>query len=454
MNPREREIEAQPNEEKLVRAQRILYLTKDPELIRRQIDGEQLSAVAPDQLIDNISTDVISPNHSILTWTGKEKGHLGKYALTSLAGGTIAPGDIMEGGFDTLVAGKSFARGSSRIHAPLALQDAGIKLIIAQGERIFAENCVNLRIHLVDFESEQAKRLLEGKSVHEEELFSLLSSQSAEIMRSGNLLRYLKGIEEGRVSVPELSTTQRPMTIAEKIIARNSLNSEGNMGIGTVKPGDEVVATPNIYYGYELQTNATVKVLREEFGEEIEVRDPNKAFFYEDHTALLKDERMATLRREQAGFAKPLGITVYEIDPVRGAPAICHTDMVENHALPGQLVLGNDSHTCTVGALNTLAVGKGALDLAGALAYDKMVLAVPETIRINLTGKLPDGVSMKDFMLQFGAMPQLKQGRVGSGRVFEFGGQALDEIPFDEQIKLTNMSIELLGFTGVIEPNQ
>ncbi|KKQ74834.1 MAG: 3-isopropylmalate dehydratase, partial [Candidatus Woesebacteria bacterium GW2011_GWB1_38_5b] len=232
------------------------------------------------------------------------------------------------------------------------------------------------------------------------------------------------------------------------------LNSEGNMGIGTVKPGDEVVATPNIYYGYELQTNATVKVLREEFGEEIEVRDPNKAFFYEDHTALLKDERMATLRREQAGFAKPLGITVYEIDPVRGAPAICHTDMVENHALPGQLVLGNDSHTCTVGALNTLAVGKGALDLAGALAYDKMVLAVPETIRINLTGKLPDGVSMKDFMLQFGAMPQLKQGRVGSGRVFEFGGQALDEIPFDEQIKLTNMSIELLGFTGVIEPNQ
>ena len=92
--------------------------------------------------------------------------------------------------------------------------------------------------------------------------------------------------------------------------------------------------------------------------------------------------------------------------------------------------------------------------MGGALAYDKMVLAVPETIRINLTGKLPDGVSMKDFMLQFGAMPQLKQGRVGSGRVFEFGGQALDEIPFDEQIKLTNMSIELLGFTGVIEPNQ
>lgn len=243
------------------------------------------------------------------------------------------------------------------------------------------------------------------------------------------------------------------MTIAEKIIARNSLNTDGNTGIGSVKPGDEVVATPNIYYGYELQTNATVKALREEFGEDIEVRNPSKAFFYEDHTALLKDERMATLRREQAGFAKPLGITVYEIDPVRGAPAICHTDMVENHALPGQLVLGNDSHTCTVGSLNTLAVGKGSLDLAGALAYDKMVLTVPETIRINLSGRLPEGVSIKDFMLQFGAMSQLKQDRVGSGRVFEFGGEALDEIPFDEQIKLTNMSIELLGFTGIIEPN-
>lgn len=450
----ERAREQQPDNENLVQANRILYLTKDAELIRRQLEGEQLTDISPDQLIDNISTDVISPNHSILTWTGKEKGHLGKFLLTGLPGEVIKPGEIAEGEFDTVVAGKSFARGSSRIHAPLAFQDAGVKLIIAHGERIFAENCVNLNINLVDPDSSQAQQLLQGNPVPKEGLYRLLTPLAAEIMRNGNLLKYLKGIESGKIEVPKPSTLSRPMTIAEKIIAAKTLHTKGQVGVEAVKPGDEVVVQPNIYYGYELQTNATVKALREEFGEETQIRHPEKAFFYEDHTALMKDERMANLRREQAAFARPLGITVYEADPIKGAPAICHTDIVENHALPGQLVLGNDSHTCTVGSLNTLAVGKGSLDLAGALAYDKMTLTVPESIRINLEGRLPEGVSVKDLMLQFGATPELKMDRIGSGRVFEFGGEALDEIPFDEQIKLTNMSIELLGFTGIIERNK
>ena len=127
--------------------------------------------------------------------------------------------------------------------------------------------------------------------------------------------------------------------------------------------------------------------------------------------------------------------------------------MVANHALPGDLILGNDSHTCTVGVVNSLAIGKGALDLAGAIAYDKMIITVPETIRINLTGELPKGVTMKDFMLQFGASPAIKGDRIGSGRMLEFGGMALDTLPFDEQTKLTNMSVELLGFSGIVEPN-
>ena len=61
---------------------------------------------------------------------------------------------------------------------------------------------------------------------------------------------------------------------------------------------------------------------------------------------------------------------------------------------------------------------------------------------------------MKDFMLQFGASNELKEERIGSGRVFEFGGEVLSEIPFEEQIKLTNMSVELLGFSGIVEPNK
>ncbi len=131
--------------------------------------------------------------------------------------------------------------------------------------------------------------------------------------------------------------------------------------------------------------------------------------------------------------------------------------MIEDFSEPGQLILGNDSHTCTLGVTNTLAVGKGAADLAGALAFDKMVIKVPETIRINLQGRLRNGATMKDFMLHFGALPEMRgndQSRgIASGRVLEFGGNALHDIPIDEQLKLTNMAVELQAFTGIVEPN-
>lgn len=453
MHERRREKNEQsPDSERLVSAGRILYLTKNPSLLIRQFAGDKLSNVPNSELMDNISTDVIIPNHACLTWDGKEKGHLGKFLLTRFAGGVIHPDDI-SGKFDTVVAGQSFARGSSRIHAPIAFQDAGINLIIAQSERIFSENCVNLGIHIVDPASEQAKKLLGGKTVGDEELLSLLPNQSAEIMRRGNLLKYLKDIEEKRISIPTLETLPRPMTIAEKIIAKNALDANGQTGIIAVKPGDEIVAVPDIYYGYELQTNATVRTLKEEFGDTIQIRHPEKVFLYNDHTALMKDGNTAILRKQQAEFARPLGITNYENDPESGSPAICHTDMVENHALPGQLVLGNDSHTCSVGCLNTLAIGKGALDLAGAMAYDKMVTTIPETIRVNLTGKLPSRwITTKDFMLQFLAREELRQG-IASARVLEFGGPALEDIPLEQQYKLTNMAIEGNAFTGIIEPN-
>lgn len=432
---------------------RILYLTQDPALIRRQLEGENIPRVPEDQLLSNISTDAIIPNRACLTWTGKEEGHLGKYLLTGIAGGIIKPGEVAAGNFQAVVAGPSFARGSSRIHAPLAFQDAGINLIIAESERIFAENCVNLRIHLLDPESQQAQSLLEGKAVSDEDVLGLISPQSRDIMRSGSLLSYFKNIEDGSITIPENNPQKRPMTIAEKILAKKALNDGGKIGVTSVKPGDEIVAIPDTCYGYELQSNAMVRALRQQFGDNIQVRHPEKTFLYNDHTALLKDDATATLRHEQTVFAQPLNIQVYEANPTTGAPAICHTDMVANHALPGDLILGNDSHTCTVGVVNTLAIGKGALDLAGAIAYDKMVITVPETIRINMRGTLPKGVTMKDFMLQFGATSAIKNERIGSGRMFEFGGDAFHLIPFDEQTKLTNMSVELLGFSGVIEPN-
>jgi len=440
--------------ENLVSAGRILYLTKNLNLLRKQLEGLQLTSVPSEGLMEDISTDEILPSKVGLAYTGKEEGYLGKHVLTGLRGGIIKPVNIVEGNFQTIVAGSSFGKGSSRIHAPLALQEAGINLVIADAERIFKDNCVNCGIYIIEPDSNSAQKLMKHESVPTNDVLKSLPKISQEIMKKGGLLPYLKAIEEKRLLMPTITTPQRPMTMAEKIIAQKVVNQDGSTGVIAVKPGDECIAEPDLDFGYELQSPPARKVLRDEFGENIKARRPEKIFLHNDHTALLQDESSKTQRTEQAIFAKSLGITVYEIDDVKGAPAICHTKMLEDHTLPGQLILGNDSHTCTLGAVNALAVGKGAIDLAGAIAYDKMVLAVPESIRINFHGKLPQDVTMKDFMLQFGASKELKEERIGKGKIFEFGGEVLSEIPFDEQLKLTNMSVEILGFSGIIEPNK
>lgn len=428
-----------------------LYLTRKQELLKRQFSGEVLAGISKDELIPNISTDVILPNKAVLSYVG-QGNHLDKFALTGLNG--INPGDIASGHFQTLVAGDSFARGSSRIHAPLALQEAGIKIVIANSERIFTENCVNLGIYLVSPDSETGAKLLEGKNVEKDDILKHYSPLFRDVAKSGGLLSYFKKLDEGKITPPEVNTPKRPMTIAEKIISNKALSLQSQAKIDAVKPEDEVVATPDYYYGYELQSPPMIKAITQELNQnpDLKIRR-DKAFLYTDHTALLWDKTSVDIRSSQSEFAKPLGITVYEADPRTGASAICHTDMVEKRVLPGQLILGNDSHTDTLGSLNCLAIGKGTIDLAGALAYDKMILKVPESIRINLTGELPEDVSMKDFMLWLGARPEFKTERVGSGRIFEYGGEALNNIPFEEQMKLTNMAIELQGYTGIIEPN-
>jgi len=452
MNP---ERASAPNAENLIIKGRILYLTKDPSLIIQQLDGKNFSNVPQEELLTDISTDEIIPNKAALSYTGKEEGLLGKNALTGLRGGLIKPGDIAKGNFQIIVAGSSFGKGSSRIHAPLALQEAGINLVIADAERIFKDNCVNCGIYIAKPDSNSVQKLLlQHESISINETLKSLPKISQEIMKKGGLLPYFKAIKEKRLPMPTITTPQRPMTMAEKIIAQKVVNQDGSTGVIAVKPGDECIAKPDLGFGYELQSPPARKVLRDEFGENIKACQPEKIFLHNDHTALLKDKSSRTQRTEQTVFAKPLGITVYEIDNIKGAPAICHTKMLEDHVLPSQLILGNDSHTCTLGALNALAIGKGAIDLAGMIEYDEMIVIVPESIRINFHGKLPQDVTMKDFMLQFGASKELKEERIGSGKIFEFGGEALSDISLDEQLKLTNMSVEILGFSGIIEPNK
>lgn len=452
MNERPNPAEPDPTDEVFRLNGRVLYLTQDPQLIRDQMEGKDLPAMTALKLLNEISTDEIIPNRVCLRYTGHEERLLGDNVLTGLRGNVIKTGEIIKGGFEAIVAGSSFGRGSSRYHAPLSLQEAGIKVLIVEPERIFSENCVNAGIYTLSHQSEIALKLLEKGGIPIEDLIASSSSVSQEIMRSGSLLSYLKSLNEGKKSYPIPNQTERPMTMVEKLIARRTHTSNDLVGVSFVKPGDEVIVQPNKYYGYELQTTVVRKALEKEFGPNIPIKNPDKITLFNDHTALLDIPEAQIQQSEQKVFAEKYGIVNFENDD-NGSPAICHTKMVEDIVLPGEVILGNDSHTCTLGAVNSLAVGKGAADLAGAIAYDKMVLKVPETIRINLTGKLRNGATTKDAVLTIGAREDMKENRIASTRVLEFGGEALSDIPFNEQLKFTNMAIELQAFTGIIEPN-
>ncbi len=122
---------------------RVLYLTQNPELIVRQLEGDDIPQPAPSELAFGVSTDEIAPNKICLQYTGNETDLLGSNLLTGFRGGVIQPNSIFNGGFEVVVAGPSFGRGSSRYHAPLALREAGIRVIVSEPERIFGENAVN-----------------------------------------------------------------------------------------------------------------------------------------------------------------------------------------------------------------------------------------------------------------------------------------------------------------------
>src|SRR5207237_1471106 len=133
----------------------------------------------------------------------------------------------------------------------------------------------------------------------------------------------------------------------------------------------------------------------------------------------------AALGTTQERVARTHGIHLYGEVTRDGAPAgseaICHNKVIEEIALPGQLVIGSDSHTCMAGALGCLAFGVGATDLANAWFTRDVRLKVPETVRFVLEGRLPAGVCAKDVMLHLLAQPFWRSGR-GIGKVLEFTG--------------------------------
>ncbi|HBB89033.1 MAG TPA: 3-isopropylmalate dehydratase [Blastocatellia bacterium] len=452
---------------------RILFLTEDTSLIRQQLEAQgdergeieaQLAArLANDDLplMSNISTDEITPGWVCFYYDET----LGQYVYVGMREGAVKKDEVKQGGFAVVVSGLSKGCGSSRETAPYAEKWAGIQLVIAKSiEKIYGQNSQNIGL-LTSNDFGLVQRIRKGEEIPLSEFTDGLDPIAQAIVEHGGLFNYNKARLAGKVSPPPLETKARPMTIVEKIIARHAFVTAGKIGVEAVKPGDALFAAADVRFSHEYVTPMAESLLKQALGPDARVTEPESVFAFRDHLTFLgrvmsqkhRDmgllEKAEGLATTQEDFTTKQGIRLYGENPEGGSEAICHNAVVEDLALPGQIVIGTDSHTCMAGVLGCFAFGVGSTDMANAWYAKDIRIRVPETVRYVLKGRKRADVAAKDVMLYILASDYMKTSK-GIAKVLEFAGEDLKNWPMDERATLTNMSVEAGGTTGIIEPDE
>ncbi len=446
---------------------RILFLTEDPELLKAQLDGKDLAWDPDRPLIGNISTDELTPGWVCYYYDET----LGRYCLVGLRGGHVKADAIKNGGFSVIVSGISKGCGSSRETAPYSEMIAGAQLVVAKSiEKIYKQNSQNIGL-LTSTDFGLVPRILAGEAIPVEEFTRGLDPISASIVEHGGLFAYNKARLAGKVAPPAITTAARPMTLCEKILAAHVIvdAKAGKTGVPAVKPGDAFFARADVRFSHEYVTPMAESLFRQGFGAEAKVTEPESVFAFRDHLTFLDlimpkahrdmglDVQARKLATVQDDFAQREGVKLYgEVHrdgKLVGSEAICHNKVIEELALPGQLVAGTDSHTCMAGALGCFAFGVGSTDMANAWLTRDVRVTVPQSARFNLHGKLRPGVCAKDVMLHLLSQPFFKSSD-GIGKVLEFAGEGITHMALDERATLTNMAVEAGGFTGIIEADE
>ncbi|MDP9001636.1 MAG: aconitase family protein, partial [Myxococcota bacterium] len=393
---------------------------------------------------------------------------LGRYCLVGLRGGHVAPDSVEKGGFSVVVSGRSKGCGSSRETAPYSELAAGVRLVIATSiEKIYRQNAQNIGL-LTSTDLDLVPRILRGEAIPIHEFTRGLDPISAAIVEHGGLFAYNNARIAGTVSPPPITTRPRAMTVCEKILAAHAVvdTRSGVTGIPAVKPGDAFFARTDVRFSHEYVTPMAEALFRGGFGKDARVTEPESVFAFRDHLTFLdlvmpkthKDMGLLRVARElatvQERFAERAGIKLYgEVwreGKLAGSEAICHNKIIEDIALPGQLVAGTDSHTCMAGALGCFAFGVGSTDMANAWMTRDVRVTVPPTARFILRGRMRPAVCAKDLMLDLLSRPFFKSGD-GIGKVLEFSGDGVSGLALDERATLTNMAVEAGGFTGIVE---
>jgi 3-isopropylmalate/(R)-2-methylmalate dehydratase large subunit len=444
----------------------------------RSLHGERVPLAAARPLRDDISTDEITPLPILTHYDDK----LGRYPYTGFRAGDATPigtDAVRTHGVEVVVAGTRYGKGSSREHSPAAEKWAGVRLVIAESfERIYRQNADNIGLFTsTDFGL--VERIQAGEAIALDELVAGRDALAAAILRSGGLLRFGQRFMRDIKAVsdePDPSDAQaaRPRTLFEKIVARHALATE--LTQAHPAPGDGAFVRADWRFIHEYYTGMAAHMLHATFGRPLVLHAPSSVIVFEDHTSYAEESpahvraglvpnvhRMVQAQRDfAAAYALRSHRTLTEAeaaaeqddgdDDVRNVAGISHAMVSEHYALPGQLVVGTDSHTPHSGALGCVAFGVGTTDMANAFVTGAVRLTVPQSLRIVLDGRVPAGVTAKDIALHLLAQPFIRGGG-GVGKVFEFCGEAIAALGTDERATLTNMTAELGGFTGIVAPD-
>ncbi|MBM3984680.1 MAG: aconitate hydratase [Planctomycetes bacterium] len=449
-------MSAPPKLIRLTPGKRVLFLTKDLDLIARQLRGEVDLAMADlrvEDLLDDINTDVMTPAWVCFNHRPED------IALNAYAGlmkdGRRVFGEraLLDGGFEVIVSGQRKGTGSSRETAPQCEKWCGIRLVIAASfAPIHERNNINLGQLMGDHA--QLVRLQAGEALPLDEFTGRYDPVTRLILELGGLFPFSKALLEGRITVPRPATAPRPQTIAEKVLGAHLVG-----GPGPVKPGDVAMARVDGGYSHEFTTAQVHHFLQQEFGAGYRVVNPDKFAVFEDHLLYADGvkrmapfaDKIATLRRLQTEFMRHTGVRDYQAR-AGISPGICHEVARRDFIDPGDFIQATDSHTCMGGGNNAITWGVGATEYAALIASGATFVEVPQSIRFELTGRLAPECTAKDVILWILAHHARQE--LTLDRVMEFGGPGLATLSMDERATLANMATECTAKTGVCEGDE
>jgi len=444
-----------PQKIALAKNKRVLFLTKDLDLIKQQLyDGLNLhmSDISPEDLLDDINTDVMTP-----AWVcfDHDPSEIAKNAYAGLQHNGLRvfrENALIDGNFEVIVSGQRKGTGSSRETAAQCERWAGINIVIASSfAPIHERNNINLGQLMGDYS--MLERLQNGEEISLQEFTSRYDNVTKLVIEKGGLFPFAKSLQKGELILPPIETPVRPMNMAEKIIARNLVGQDSSQ---CVKPNDPVIAQVQGGYSHEFTTAQVHTFLKQEYGEDYSLPNPDKYAVFEDHLLYAHHnpkfvpfmDKVQTLRDLQNSFQKHTLVRDYSaVDGV--SPGICHQVAREEFIEVGDFIQATDSHTCMGGASNALTWGVGATEYANLISAGFTFVKVPESIRFELTGTLSHGCTAKDVILYILADHARKE--LTLNRSMEFGGTGLASLSVDERATLCNMATECSGRTGICE---